>query len=56
MMLEQLSRDKLVQPRNYEGLNAVYREFFPDEFPARRTILSPLVGGFRCKIDRLALE
>ena len=41
---------------HFEGLNRVYREFFPNEFPARRTILSPLVGGFKCEIDCIALE
>lgn len=46
----------LSDENDYEGLNKVYREFFPDEFPARRTILSPLVGGFRCEIDCTALE
>ncbi len=46
----------LADEKDYEGLNKVYREFFPDDFPARRTILSPLVGGFRCEIDCTALE
>ena len=46
----------LSDEKDFEGLNQVYREFFPDNFPARRTILSPLVGGFRCEIDCTALE
>ena len=46
----------LTDENDYEGLNDVYREFFPNDFPARRTILSPLVGGFRCEIDCIALE
>ena len=46
----------LSDEKDFEGLNKVYREFFPDNFPARRTILSPLVGGFRCEIDCTALE
>ena len=46
----------LADEADFEGLNKVYREFFPDNFPARRTILSPLVGGFKCEIDCTALE
>ena len=46
----------LSDENDFEGLNKVYVEFFPDNFPARRTILSPLVGGFRCEIDCVALE
>ena len=46
----------LADERDFEGLNRVYREFFPNEYPARRTILSPLVGGFKCEIDCTALE
>ena len=46
----------LSDERDFEGLNRVYREFFPNEYPARRTILSPLVGGFKCEIDCTALE
>jgi 2-iminobutanoate/2-iminopropanoate deaminase len=46
----------LSDEKDFEGLNKVYREFFPKDFPARRTILSPLVGGFKCEIDFVALE
>jgi 2-iminobutanoate/2-iminopropanoate deaminase len=46
----------LSDEKDFEGLNKVYREFFPKDFPARRTILSPLVGGFKCEIDFIALE
>jgi 2-iminobutanoate/2-iminopropanoate deaminase len=46
----------LSDEKDFQGLNRVYREFFPGNFPARRTILSQLVGGFRCEIDCVALE
>ena len=45
----------LAEERDFVGLNAVYREFFPEEFPARRTILAHLIGGFRVEIDCIAL-
>jgi 2-iminobutanoate/2-iminopropanoate deaminase len=41
---------------DYQGLNIVYREYFPTDFPARRTILANLIGGFRVEIDCIALE
>lgn len=43
---------------DFDGLNRVYKEFFPDpkKYPARRTILSNLVGGYRVEIDCTALE
>jgi 2-iminobutanoate/2-iminopropanoate deaminase len=44
------------EEKDFEGLNKVYREFFNKDFPARRTIISPLVGGFRVEIDCIALE
>lgn len=46
----------LADEADFEGLNKVYREFFPSNYPARRTILSCLVGGFKCEIACTALE
>ena len=46
----------LADEKDYEGLNKVYREFFTADFPARRTILSQLIGGFKVEIDCVALE
>jgi 2-iminobutanoate/2-iminopropanoate deaminase len=45
----------LAEEADFAGLNAVYREFFAKDFPARRTILANLIGGFRVEIDRVAL-
>src|SRR6516165_9263611 len=36
----------LAEEKDFAGLNAVYREFFAKDFPARRTILANLIGGF----------
>jgi len=44
------------EENDYQGLNKVYREYFPKDFPARRTILANLVGGFRVEIDCIAVE
>jgi len=41
---------------DFDGLNTVYREFFPGDFPARRTTQSALVGGFKVEIDCVAVE
>ena len=37
--------------KDFEGLNTVYREYFTKDFPARRAIIAPLVGGFKVEID-----
>lgn len=37
-------------------MNKVYREFFPRNYPARRTTHAYLVGGFKIEIDCVALE
>src|SRR5258705_7117733 len=39
------------EEKDYQGLNSIYREFFPNDFPARRTIIAKLIGGFRVEID-----
>jgi 2-iminobutanoate/2-iminopropanoate deaminase len=39
----------------WERMNAVYREFFPKDFPARRTVHALLVGGYKVEIDCIAL-
>jgi 2-iminobutanoate/2-iminopropanoate deaminase len=41
---------------DFEGMNEVYRKFFPKDFPARRTTQSNLVGGFKVEIDCIAVE
>jgi 2-iminobutanoate/2-iminopropanoate deaminase len=40
---------------DFQGMNSVYKEFFPKDFPARRTVHSFLVGGFKVEIDCIAL-
>jgi 2-iminobutanoate/2-iminopropanoate deaminase len=45
----------LADEQDFAGLNAVYRTFFSKDFPARRTILANLIGGFRVEIDCIAL-
>jgi 2-iminobutanoate/2-iminopropanoate deaminase len=64
LVLEQAgsSLDKVVkvnifiaEEKDFQGLNEVYREFFPQDFPARRTILANLIGGFRVEIDCIAV-
>ena len=45
----------LAEEKDFAGLNAVYREFLSEDFPARRTILANLIGGFRVEIDCIAL-
>ena len=37
-------------------MNKVYKEFFPRNYPARRTTHAYLVGGFKIEIDCIALE
>ena len=44
------------EEKDYQGLNSVYREFFPNNFPARRTIIANLIGGFRVEIDCIAVD
>jgi 2-iminobutanoate/2-iminopropanoate deaminase len=39
----------------WERMNTVYREFFPKEFPARRTVHAMLVGGYKVEIDCIAV-
>ena len=45
----------LAEEADFAGLNTVYRQFFAEDFPARRTILANLIGGFRVEIDCIAL-
>jgi 2-iminobutanoate/2-iminopropanoate deaminase len=44
------------EEKDFQGLNKVYREYFPKDFPARRTILANLIGGFRVEIDCIAVD
>jgi 2-iminobutanoate/2-iminopropanoate deaminase len=39
----------------YDDYNRVYREFFPQDPPARRTVQAQLVDGFKVEIDCIAL-
>jgi 2-iminobutanoate/2-iminopropanoate deaminase len=39
----------------WERMNEVYREFFPKNFPARRTVHAMLVGGYKVEIDCIAV-
>lgn len=45
----------LAEESDYAGYNAVYREYFPGDFPSRRTVLAKMIGGFRVEIDCVAL-
>ena len=40
----------------WRRMNKVYREFFPRNYPARRTTRAQLVGGFKIEIECIALE
>lgn len=42
--------------RDFDGMNRVYKEFFTDEFPARRTVQAKLVHGLKVEIDAVALQ
>jgi 2-iminobutanoate/2-iminopropanoate deaminase len=42
--------------KEWPRMNKVYREFFPRDYPARRTTHAQLVGGFKIEIDCIALE
>ena len=42
--------------RDFDGMNRVYREFFQDDFPARRTVQAKLVQNLKVEIDAIALE
>ena len=44
------------EEKDFQGLNKVYREYFPTDFPARRTIIANLIGGFRVEIDCIAAD
>jgi 2-iminobutanoate/2-iminopropanoate deaminase len=44
------------EEKDFQGLNKVYREYFPKDFPARRTIIAKLIGGFRVEIDCIAVD
>jgi 2-iminobutanoate/2-iminopropanoate deaminase len=44
------------EEKDFQGLNKVYREYFPKDFPARRTIIANLIGGFRVEIDCIAVD
>lgn len=41
---------------DFEGYNDVYRETFPEPFPARTTVQSVLPGDFSVEIDVIALQ
>jgi 2-iminobutanoate/2-iminopropanoate deaminase len=46
----------LADLNDFDGMNKVYRRFFPKDFPARRTTQSVLVGGFKVEVDCIAVE
>jgi 2-iminobutanoate/2-iminopropanoate deaminase len=39
---------------DFEAWNDVYKEFFPEEWPARTVIPAPLGKGFRLEVDAVA--
>lgn len=41
--------------RDFDGMNAVYREFFDEPYPARRTVEAKLVQGLKVEIELIAL-
>ncbi len=40
----------------WPAMNAVYKEYFPTDPPARRTVQAKLIGDYRIEIDCIALE
>lgn len=45
----------LAHKEDFEGMNAVYREFFDEPYPARTTVYVGLPGDLRVEIDALAV-
>lgn len=45
----------LAHKEDFEGMNAVYREFFAEPYPARTTVYVGLPGDLRVEIDALAV-
>ncbi|MGH6953662.1 MAG: RidA family protein [Alphaproteobacteria bacterium] len=41
---------------DWPKMNKVYKKFFPRNFPARRTVQSGLVPGYRVEIEFIALQ
>jgi 2-iminobutanoate/2-iminopropanoate deaminase len=41
--------------RDFDGMNAVYREFFREPYPARRTVQAKLVQGLKVEIELIAM-
>lgn len=45
----------LAHEEDFEGMNAAYREFFAEPYPARTTVYVGLPGDLRVEIDALAV-
>lgn len=46
----------LADIKDFQAFNEVYREYFPEPFPARTTVQSVLPGAFGVEIDVIALK
>jgi 2-iminobutanoate/2-iminopropanoate deaminase len=46
----------LADMRDFAAYNAVYRQYFPEPYPARTTVQSVLPGPFAVEIDVIALR
>lgn len=46
----------LADMKEFAAYNEVYREYFPEPFPARTTVQSVLPGPFSVEIDVIALK
>lgn len=44
----------LADMNNFPKLNEIYREFFPEPFPARTTVQAPPPGGFQVEMECIA--
>ncbi len=46
----------LADMKDFQAYNEVYREYFPEPFPARTTVQSGLPGPFTVEIDVIAVK
>jgi 2-iminobutanoate/2-iminopropanoate deaminase len=45
----------LADMSNFPKLNEIYRQFFPEPFPARTTIQAQPPGGFQVEVECIAM-
>lgn len=44
----------LADINDFEAMNAIYRKYFPEPFPARTTVQAPLAKGLKIEVDVIA--